>query len=388
MVPLILHHKDTEFTLSVPAWFITEYMPKANGDFVKVYLFLLLTATRSDANLSIATLADRLFCTESDVIRALKYWDQQGLLSLKMDEKDVPQEVSFVSHAKKQQKEALPEHSEKAEPAQQDHTHDPEEGARTAPPKPAMLVYPPDPEFQTLVRISEQYMSRPLTPTEVEMFAGWYQTTDKNFDLIDYLVQYCVEKGKTKLSYMNQVLSNWQNEGITTVKEAKESNRVQAEDGRRFLRCFGIVDRVLSTEESRKLDYWKKNLGFSMELILEAARQTMRLKGGLKLDYLDSILQSWNEKNIRTMEDVLKAEQEHKAARTAAQTGSSHPKPDAAKTRRSSGAPNRFHNFDQRTYDYQEWEQELLEPYQSSSAPAISDEDWEKMLAPYRSGKA
>ena len=62
--------------------FIDFYMPEANGEFVKVYIYLLRSLSQAPVSFSLAQMADRLLCTERDILRALKYWAKQGLLSL------------------------------------------------------------------------------------------------------------------------------------------------------------------------------------------------------------------------------------------------------------------------------------------------------------------
>lgn len=70
---------------AVPNLFLDYYMPSANGEFVKVYLYLLQAAGCREANVSLSSIADVFFCTETDVIRALKYWEKTGILALSFD---------------------------------------------------------------------------------------------------------------------------------------------------------------------------------------------------------------------------------------------------------------------------------------------------------------
>ena len=57
-------------------------MPKANGEFVKVYLYLL-RATGSGAGIAtISEIADHFSNTEADIIRALNYWVSEGILQV------------------------------------------------------------------------------------------------------------------------------------------------------------------------------------------------------------------------------------------------------------------------------------------------------------------
>ncbi len=66
--------------------FIDKYMAQANGEFVKVYLFLLRHLEDPSSTLSISRIADRLNHTEKDIIRAFKYWESVGVLSLGKEE--------------------------------------------------------------------------------------------------------------------------------------------------------------------------------------------------------------------------------------------------------------------------------------------------------------
>ena len=58
--------------------FIDAYMPEANGEFVKVYIYLLRILANVPASFSLEAMADRLLCTERDICRALKYWEKSG----------------------------------------------------------------------------------------------------------------------------------------------------------------------------------------------------------------------------------------------------------------------------------------------------------------------
>ena len=68
--------------ISVPSKFIDEYMPEANGEFVKIYLYLLRSLSSSSSDCSISKIADKFDHTEKDVVRALKYWERQKLLAI------------------------------------------------------------------------------------------------------------------------------------------------------------------------------------------------------------------------------------------------------------------------------------------------------------------
>ena len=101
MRPLTLQSRITLNYTLVPDYFLDNYMPKASGEFVKIYLYILrclgsgtpaaacdvlkngcASYSGSDDCFCVSFLADRLNLTENDVMRALKYWENEGLLIL------------------------------------------------------------------------------------------------------------------------------------------------------------------------------------------------------------------------------------------------------------------------------------------------------------------
>ena len=82
-----VYSEDARTTL-VPNEFIDYYMPRANGTFVKVYLYLLRCLTAPGAGFGISDIADALEETEKDILRALRYWEREHVLSLTWGEKE------------------------------------------------------------------------------------------------------------------------------------------------------------------------------------------------------------------------------------------------------------------------------------------------------------
>lgn len=80
----VYDHCGDGFT-AVSNRFLDEYMPKANGEFVKIYLYLLRAAKLPGCSLSFSVIADTFDCTENDVERAVRYWSKQHLIRLDTD---------------------------------------------------------------------------------------------------------------------------------------------------------------------------------------------------------------------------------------------------------------------------------------------------------------
>ena len=80
MSEIILENSSQEGITMLSNIFIDQYMPRANGEFVKVYIYLLRLLRESRASLDLAKMADTLLCTERDIARALKYWEKEKLM--------------------------------------------------------------------------------------------------------------------------------------------------------------------------------------------------------------------------------------------------------------------------------------------------------------------
>ena len=151
--------------------FIDNYMVNANGEFVKVYLFLLRHLDDPCSSLTITTIADCLNNTENDVLRAFRYWESAGLLLL---EKDSEGKITGLEL----QKTALTQTSAK-------------KAEKPAPePAPAPKAVPLDTfraqkEIKSLLFIAEQYLGKTLTRTDVETITYFYDSLHMSADLIE-----------------------------------------------------------------------------------------------------------------------------------------------------------------------------------------------------------
>ena len=82
MAMITLHNASLPEVTILSNTFIDNYMPEANGEFVKVYIYLLRALSSAPVSFSLEQMADRLLCTERDILRALKYWEGEKILSL------------------------------------------------------------------------------------------------------------------------------------------------------------------------------------------------------------------------------------------------------------------------------------------------------------------
>ena len=292
----------------VPDDFINHYMPTANGEYVKIYLYMLHCA-KIDKVPSISTLADIFQCTENDIKRALKYWETKGLLVL-TEEPSIPEK--------------------EAAPVQEKHTYS---AAETK-------AFKENNEVKQLLFVCEQYMSKQLTRTDIETLLYFYDQLHFSTDLIEYLVEYSVSKNKKSMRYMETVALEWHKKGIKTVEEAKLDSKPYAKECYQVLKALGINNHDPLPSEITYVDRWMKEYGFTIDIILEACNRTIMQIHKPSFEYADGILKSWRAKEVHHLADIERLSNEHKS-RTA-------DKPSQQK----SGKPftTRFHEFEPHNY--------------------------------------
>ena len=95
MSSITLHSAEGCSITMISDIFVDYYMPRANGEFVKIYLYLLRSMHNTGTQISLSMLADVFSCPENDIRRALNYWDDAGVLSLSY-KKDELSSVLFL----------------------------------------------------------------------------------------------------------------------------------------------------------------------------------------------------------------------------------------------------------------------------------------------------
>lgn len=353
MTDITIHTAGAHQVTCVSNAFIDEYMHDASGEFVKIYLYLLRMLCHDDGRFSLSAMADKFHYTESDIRRGLSYWEKMHLLHLEYDTAGKligicllePQGCSQVTVSPASVS-VQPSPKAQPKPAALPAKHP--EMSRYSPEE--IMHFQDREDVRELMMVAETYIGHPLSMSDVNTVLYWYDSLRFSTELIEYLVEFCVEKGHPSLYYMNKVALNWSENGISDVSEAKQTAQIHSQSYYAVMKAFGITGRSLIPAEISFIEKWTGNYGFTLDIINEACSRTIRNTGKANFEYADSILTSWHQKGILHLEDIASADKEHAAAKT-------------AKPKAKTGA-NRFHNFDQRPYDddfYDHLEQQLLQ---------------------------
>ena len=375
--------------------FIDNFMPRANGEFVKVYIYLLRAVSSSPSSFSLEHMADRLFCTERDIFRALKYWEGEKILSLTcttdrqlsgitllepfadaghMESSassenifstagtssspvsaqmaaGISQPVALTGSAPKNV--SLSSSNSAVSGGTSSELSTSADYIRSLTPD-HISELKQNEEVSQLLYIAEQYLAKTLTPTEMQKIFFFYDELHMSADLIEYLVEYCVSRGRKSMRYIETVALAWTRDGVTTVEMARDASSRFSKDYYTILKAMGISGRNPVENEISYIDTWRKTYSFDLELIQEACSRTVLSTGQPSFQYADKILSGWKKKNVHTLEDVRLLDAEHKKRQL--EKAVSRKKQPATQSQSN----NRFNNFHQRDYDFTEYEKRLL----------------------------
>ena len=398
----------TSFT-TVSDIFIDQYMPKANGEFVKVYLYLL-RATGSGAGIAtISEIADHFSNTEADIIRALNYWASEGILqvqtgadgqiiginlcSLSVSGMQAAQSniqsavadnaaqnnlqnsvvnnatqnilkngvvnntAQNISTANIRMQDSVVEKlksqtTDKAASSQKEYTLD------------EIKEFRKNPDISELFFIIETYLKHTLSSTDTNMVLYWLDELHFSTDLVEYLVEYCITKGHSSLRYMNKVALGWADAGIKTVDQAKDDAAAHSQIYYSVMKALGITGRNLVDSEVSLINKWVGEYGFDIELVKAACSKTISAIQKPSFEYTDSILANWRKKDVHTLKDVEVLDANFAKANKASATGSSQSTNAANGSSKpksnNSSSKNKFNNFNQRNNDYDKLEKLFL----------------------------
>lgn len=338
--------------------FIDEYMVLANDAQIKIYLYLL---RMSGANLpfGISDIADHFNFMEKDVLRALCYWEKNQLLSLDFDSAHnikairilpLPSKEPFVSSdttaplSQYQQAEivplapklmisnTLPESSERLEKT--NYSAD------------DLVAFKNNNETSQIIFIAESYTGKPLSASDMQTLLYLYDKLGFSIDLIDYLIQYCVGRGKKQFSYIQKVAINWYDSHITTVEQAKNHTGKYDKSVYTIMKALG-KNADPTTPEIAFIRKWSQEWGFSLDLILKACERTVLNTDNHRFEYTNGILSKWHAANVKSLQDVDTLEEKHHTTTKTSSKNAGNPK-------------GGFNDFSQRSYDYEELEKALL----------------------------
>lgn len=326
--------------------FIDGFLADANDAQIKIYLYLLRHSCQTGPN-SVSAIADFFNYTEKDVLRALTYWERKKVLHLEYDTKKNLCGVSFVT---------LTPSNITPTPSPKDLSGG---SLQTVPNTPEFNVpvmtkqeYSLDElkAFQSkettaeLLFITESYLGKTLSASDIRSLFFISEELHFSFDLIDYLLQYCVDRGKRDFRYIEKVAISWSQAGISSPDEAQIQATRYDKNTYTVMNALGKSTQP-TAKEAEYIKRWYQIYGFTSDVILEACERTVLATDKHRFEYADKILSNWKSCGVHHKTDIVKADASYNNQKKKTITISSK---------------NKFNQFQQNEYDFDALEKELL----------------------------
>lgn len=321
----MLKNKSLTFT-PVNNVFIEKYMPQARGEFVKIYLLMLKHNIFGELGVSSSILASSLNLLESDIMNALNYWNDKGVIKFTQIDKMGNYNVEFVDLSEESTK--VEKQVDLLEALNSNNTKD-------------------------MLKDIEMLLGRPLSPNEMSIYLNWQREFGFSSELILILMEYCISKGKSDSRYIEKVALSWHDMKITNIDQAQNLIK-KTEDKwvniRKILTYLGINNTDIMKPQQELIEKWLFIYKFPTEIIFRACDICFERLNRADFKYIDGILGKWNKNDIRTIEDIaLKDNKPNKNTKYQKSSYNNNEK-----------APLKFNNFEAREYDYDSLEKKLL----------------------------
>lgn len=261
----------------IPDVFFTDYMPSMNGNFLKVYLYVLFLA-KHNKDVKINDLSKRLAIPYPEVEEALKYLAEQSLLI------KLPEGYSVTNI---QELELTKLYSPKI----------------TSSPEDLEKNYQSQARAQVIENINTLFFQGVMNTTWYNDIDFWFTKYGFEEQVMLALFASCFDKGKFTRGYIQAVAEAWAKAGIKTYNELEayelkqDKIRLLSKDiGKKLRRTITAFDEEIITK-------WSEEFKYNSEII-DMALKASTSTSNASLNYFDKILSDWHEKGLNTIEEI------------------------------------------------------------------------------------
>lgn len=285
----------------VPSIVADGFLKIADGSQLKVLLYLLRNNGKS---FDIQEIAETLDLPEDEVSDSVLFWEQHGILPSD-NESSLPAVNSIFSAVPASLPEYLPERQKNYISCSRDSS----DGLNITPSEISDMLKS-TPQLRDLFTISEKYFEN--FNFAVQRSLIWiYQYLGFSPEMIEIILEYCVSINKAYIWEIEAVALKFRRNGIDSPELARnEIDRLkdEMENGsfiKKIKRMF-FMERDPVTRQRNFMIKWKSE-EYPDELIRLAYEKSVEATGNkarIPIEYIDTILKRWKEKNITTPEQA------------------------------------------------------------------------------------
>ena len=265
---------------NIPDVFFTEYLSMANGNFVKIYLYLLFLS-KYNKDIKINDLSKTLSLDFKIIQEGIKFWEDLGVITKKNngyilnDIQEIELNKIYTPRL----------------------TATPEKAAQNAKNK-----Y----RAKAIENINNSYFQGIMSPSWYTDINLWFDKYQFDEQVMIALFRYCFDKSALHKNYVQVVADAWAKNNIKTYTDLENYYQKQEKIGlmEKFISKKLRLSRILTQFEKAFVEKWVLDYKYGKDVIELALKQTTS-KVNPTFNYIDSLLTDWYNRNLRTIDDIV-----------------------------------------------------------------------------------
>lgn len=271
----------------IPDIFFTEYLPQANGDCIKVYLFMVFLA-KYDKEIKLNDLSKKLNLSLPIIQGALAFWEGLGVITKKLDGYILNDVQEIELH-----KSYVPNLTL----SQEDIKKNTESKYRA----------------RAIDSINNQYFQGVMSPSWYSNIDLWFKKYGFDEQVMVSLFDYCFNRSALHTNYIQAVADTWSSHGVKTYNDLElysQKNEGIAKIKKSIAKKLGRYTPFTEYEDAY-IDKWILDYNYSLDIINVALKKSTT-KVNPSFAYIDKIISDWHERNLKTVDEIEKFMSEFK----------------------------------------------------------------------------
>lgn len=283
----------------VPRVVVDEHLKLAGALQLRAILYC---SSRADGQFTPEELAEALSCNVQDAGDALMFWQQLGVLDVEgiaaPQAAPAPQKAERAVFSAPEL--ARPDRKEVARRGLESH------------------------DIAMILQEAQIKFGRTLKQSESSLLVWLYDDMGMSPALILMVLEYAVRANRCNVAFIERLARDWVENGVQNITDAEQRIVTLNESQRawnKMRRAFGLEQRAPSENELKFARTAVLEWHYSTELFKHAYDLCVDSIGKYRLSYIKTILTKWHKNGFKTLDEVLKAENEKAAAKAQESTG-------------------------------------------------------------------
>lgn len=277
----------------IPDIFFTEYLPNCNGDYIKLYLYLIFLS-KNKKEIKLTDLSNILNISLETLQNAIHYWEELGVIT---------KQTNGYTINNLQEIELYKLYNPKLTSSPEDIKKNTKNNQK---------------RIKAIEHINNNFFQGVMSSSWYNDIDFWFSKYNFDENVMIALFSHCLEKSALSKQYIQAVAEAWSKAGIQNFSDLEK----YFEEQDKFKKvCKNItkklkLSRSLTTYDEDLVRKWLYTYSYDLSIIDLALKQTTGITN-INFKYIDAILSCWYEKGLKTIEDIQKNADEFKKKQSA-----------------------------------------------------------------------